>query len=94
MGGWEDGQWHAADGFARPRFAEVLPSMLKLPMGFELPESRIRYFWSEESDWKPRFAVLRMATGHTKQFQKKIIGMTKKCHHFVKSCLVVFFFEF
>lgn len=28
-------------------FAEVLPRMLKLPAGFELPESRIRHFWSE-----------------------------------------------
>ena len=28
-------------------FAEVLPRMLKLPMGVDLPESRTRHFWSE-----------------------------------------------
>lgn len=28
-------------------FSVVLPRMLQLPCGFELPESRIRYFWSE-----------------------------------------------
>ena len=89
MGGWEDGQWHAEDGLARPRFAEVLPSMLKLPMGFELPESRIRYFWSEESDWKPRFAVLRMATGH-QAVSKKIYWDDKKMLSLVLLC----FFEF
>jgi len=39
-----------ADGSGRieyAEFAEVLPQMLKLPMGFELPDSRIRHFWSE-----------------------------------------------
>eukprot|EP00439_Symbiodinium_sp_Y106_P042263 s1707_g5.t1 len=29
------------------RFAEVLPKMLKLPEGSELPASRIRFFWME-----------------------------------------------
>eukprot|EP00435_Cladocopium_sp_Y103_P064839 s1049_g26.t1 len=46
-------RWYSSRSFSErniqfAEFAEVLPGMLKLPAGFELPESRVRYFWSEE----------------------------------------------
>ena len=73
------------------RFAEVLPRMLKLPMGVDLPESRTRHFWSEER----LEAKICTAYGNwTHQaVSKEIYWDHKKCHDFAKSCFVVFLLE-
>lgn len=46
----------------------------------------------QRSDWKPRF-VRRMVTGHTKQFQKRFIGITKNVTILLSLVLLCFFWS-